>query len=322
MSRRSRSLRAMCIVGALLATGCARRVTDDPNQLSFATPDEATAALVAALEKHDVVAMRRMLGLESDVLLSSGDTAKDRSDRASFLARYRTRHQLVAGGPDDLILQVGEDDWPLPVPLLRRDGRWHFDGDAAVQELTARRIGANELRTIDVMRGFVGAQQEYAAVGHDGAAPGIYARALRSDPGKQNGLYWEVSAGEAPSPAGPFLAAAAGEGYRATPGATPAAAPYHGYVYRMLFSQGAAADGGARDYTVDGKLTGGFALLARPAEYGTTGIVTFLVNEDGVVWQRDLGEKTAELAAAITQFNPDSTWTPIAADQRPEATQR
>jgi Protein of unknown function (DUF2950) len=315
MSRLSRDIATILVAGAMVAAaGCARRAAEDANQMSFATADEATAAFVAALEKHDVVAMRRLLGLGSKDILSSGDTADDRADREAFLARYRMRHQLVAGGPDDLILQVGEDDWPLPVPLLRRNGRWRFDGDAAVHELQVRRIGANELRTIDMMRGFVAAQEEYAAVGHDAAAPGIYARTLRSEPGRQNGLYWEVAAGEAPSPAGPFLAGAAAEGFGTSQGAsTPA--PYHGYVYRMLFSQGPAASGGAQDYVVDGKLTRGFALLARPAEYGKTGVMTFMVSQDGVVWQRDLGPRTTELAAAITQFNPDSTWTPIAADE-------
>jgi hypothetical protein len=297
----------------LASVGCARRETDDANQLSFSSPDSATAALVAALEKHDVVTLRRLLGPETEGLLGTGDTASDRRDREAFLARYRARHQLVAGGPDDVILQVGEDQWPLPVPLLRRNGRWHFDGDAAAHELLARRIGANELRTIDVMRGFVDAQQEYASVGHDGAPPGVYARVLRSDPGRQNGLYWQVSAGQAPSPAGPFLAAAAAEGYKASASAN-GAAPYHGYVYRMLFSQGPAAEGGAREYVVDGKLMGGFALLAYPAEYGETGIQSFMVSQDGLVWQRDLGEKTAEAAAGIKSFNPDSNWTPIPRD--------
>jgi hypothetical protein len=309
--------RLVVLAAMLTSVGCARRETDEANQLSFSSPDSATAALVAALEKHDVVTLRRLLGPETEGLLGTGDTASDRRDREAFLTRYRERHQLVAGGPDDVILQVGADQWPLPVPLLRRNGRWHFDGDAAAHELLARRIGANELRTIDVMRGFVDAQLEYASTGHDGAPPGAYARVLRSDPGRQNGLYWQVSAGQPPSPAGPFLAAAAAEGYTATAGAN-GPAPYHGYVYRMLFSQGPAAEGGPSEYVVDGKLTGGFALLAYPAEYGETGIQTFIVNQDGLVWQRDLGDKTAEAAAGIKSFNPDSSWTPIPQDGEEE----
>ena len=316
MHRLIPSVTRLVIVGSMLASaGCARRETDDASQLSFSSPDSATAALVAALETHDVVTLRRLLGPESEGLLGTGDTASDRRDRDAFLTRYRERHQLVAGGPDDVILQVGEDQWPLPVPLLRRNGRWHFDGDAAAHELLARRIGGNELRTMDVMRGYVDAQQEYASVGHDGAPPGVYARVLRSDAGRQNGLYWQVAAGQPPSPAGPFLAAAAAEGNVAAAGAN-GPAPYHGYVYRMLFSQGPAAEGGAREYVADGKLTGGFALLAYPADYRETGIQTFMVSADGLVWQRDLGDKTAEVAAAITTFNPDSSWTPIPHDGR------
>jgi len=308
--------RLAIMASMLIAASCAKQATDDANQLAFSTPDSAVSALVASLESRDLVTMRRLLGPETEGLMSSGDTARDRSDREGFLARYRARHEIVAGGPDDAMLQVGDDEWPLPVPLLRTNGRWHFDGDAAVNELLARRIGANELRTIDVMRGFVDAQQEYAAVGHDGAPPGIFARVLRSDPGRQNGLYWQVSAGEAPSPAGPFLAAASAEGHKASAGANDAA-PYHGYIYRMLFGQGPAADGGARAYVADGELTGGYSLLAYPADYGETGVMTFMVNQDGLVWQRNLGPKTAELAAAIAQFNPDSSWTAIPRDGAP-----
>ena len=322
MSGLSRAIATVVVAVATLAgAGCSRGADDDANQLSFETPEQATAALVTALEQRDVPTFRRLLGFGAGEIVSSGDTVADQKDREAFLARYRVRHELVAGGPDDLILQVGEDNWPVPVPLVRREGRWRFDGEAAVHELKARRIGANELRTIDVMRGFVLAQNEYAASGHDGAPPGIYAQVLRSEPGRQNGLYWEVAAGEPQSPAGPFLAAAAAEGYRAA-GSASTPAPYHGYVYRMLFSQGPSATGGAQDYIVDGKLTRGFALLAYPSEYGTTGVMTFLVNHDGLVWQRNLGQQTSELAAAIKQFNPDSTWTPVPPDEPALATRQ
>ena len=263
-------------------------------------------ALVAALEKHDVQELGRLLGPGTDKLLTSGDEVSDRAAREAFLARYREQHRFVAGSPGDMVLQVGADDWPLPIPLVREQGRWRFDGAAGAEEIVARRIGANELRTIDVMRSYVDAQQEYASTGHDGAAAGVYARRLRSEPDKQNGLYWETTADEALSPAGPLLAAAADEGYG------HASASYHGYQFRMLLAQGPAANGGAHEYLVGGKLTGGFALLAYPAEYGASGVMTFMVNQDGVVWQRDLGEKTAQVAASIQQFNPDETWTPIA----------
>jgi hypothetical protein len=196
----------------------------------------------------------------------------------------------------------------LPIPLVREAGRWQFDGAAGAEEILLRRIGANELRAIDVMRGYVVAQEEYASVPRDGSAPGAYAQKLHSDAGTQNGLYWETEPGAPPSPAGPFLANATAEGYSAPGGLVP----YHGYVFRTLLAQGSAANGGAREYIVDGAQTGGFALLAYPAAYGASGVTTFIVNHDGVVWQRDLGEDTATLATAMTQFDPDAAWTPIA----------
>jgi Protein of unknown function (DUF2950) len=273
----------------------------------FATPEAAVEALVAATEKDDVAALKDILGPGTDELLSSGDAVEDRSGRESFVARYREKHEFVAGTPDYLVLQVGADEWPLPMPLVRSSEGWYFDGEAGADELVLRRIGANELRTIDVMRGYVEAQEEYVSAAHDGGTAGLYAQKLRSDPGKQNGLYWETAAGAAESPAGPLLAEATSEGYNAAKGF-----PYHGYLYRILLSQGAAANGGAADYLVDGKLSGGYALIAWPAEYGSSGIMTFMVNQDGIVWQRDLGEDTAKAVEDIAQFNPDEAWTPIA----------
>jgi hypothetical protein len=276
--------------------------------VEFATPDEAVTALAAAAAKHDVAELGRLFGPGTEELLTSGDDVADRAAREAFLKRFQSRHQLVSGGPNDLVLQVGEDDWPLPIPLVRENGRWHFDGAAGAETLVRQRIGANELRTIDVMHGFVAAQLEYAAQSHDGAPPGIYAQRFRSEPGKHNGLYWEPRGGEPESPAGPLLARAAAEGYGDSQGERM---PYHGYLYRQLLSQGDAAPGGARNYVVDGKLTQGFALIAYPANYGVSGVMTFMVNHDGGVWQRDLGEDTLAEAARIQQFNPDSNWTPI-----------
>jgi hypothetical protein len=277
---------------------------------SFATPDEALAALIAVLEKQDNRALQVLLGPGTADLVSSGDAVADRRARDSFLERYRTRHELVGGSSDDLVLLVGDDRWPLPIPLVRtEDGRWTFDGAAGARELVLRRIGANELHTIDVMYGYVAAQRDYASMGHDGAPPGIYAKTLRSDPGKHDGLYWEVSAGEPPSPAGPLLAAATSEGYMVKHGSH---SPYHGYLFRTLSSQGPAAEGGAQDYLSDGKLSRGFALIAYPETYGVSGVMTFIVNQDGVVWQRDLGKHTTAEVMAIQQFNPDESWTPLA----------
>jgi hypothetical protein len=313
---RRRAALVLATAIALVLAACGRR-TPTIQQQSFDTPEDAVAALVTAVEANDIGALQRLLGPGVQRLLgpgiegvlSSGDAVADRNARASFLRKFRAQNRLVAGGPDDLALHVGEDDWPLPIPLVRRDGRWRFDGAAGAQELLLRRIGSNELHTIDVMRGFVAAQEEYAASGHDGAGPGVYAQRLRSRPGKHDGLYWEVDDGERPSPAGPLLAAAVAEGYDGNE--LPRKA-YHGYVFRMLFAQGPSANGGARDYIVDGKLIGGFALLATPALYGISGVMTFMVSQEGVVWQRDLGPHTARLAASIHAFDPDAQWTPIA----------
>ena len=278
-------------------------------QTSFATPDEAVAALVAAGERADTTALQAMLGPDTAGLLSSGDPVQDQKEREGFLKRYAAYHELVAGDSDNLVLLVGEDRWPLPIPLVRKSGRWYWDGAAGARELVVRRIGANELRTIDVMHGFVAAENDYAALAHDGTAPGAYTQKLVSSAGKHDGLYWESPPGQPPSPAGPGLAAANAEGYAVT---GTLANPYHGYLFRILTSQGPEAEGGARDYLIDGKLRNGFAWLAYPSAYGASGVMTFMANQDGVVWQRDLGADTAQAAAAITQFNPDSSWTPLA----------
>jgi hypothetical protein len=302
-------------VGAL--SGCAKPAAHREgesgakaaSQPSFATPDEAVAALVSAGEKADTTALQAMFGPGTTGLLSSGDPVQDRKEREGFLKRYAAYHELVAGDPDNLVLLVGEDRWPLAVPLVRKSGRWYWDGAAGTSELLVRRVGANELRTIDVMHGFVAAENDYAALAHDGNPAGAYTQKLVSSPGRHDGLYWESPPGQPPSPAGPGLAAANAEGYAVT---GTLANPYHGYLFRILTSQGPDAEGGARDYLVDGKLTQGFAWLAYPSAYGVSGVMTFMVNQDGVVWQRDLGADTAQAAKAIQQFNPDNSWTPLA----------
>ena len=286
----------------LLGAGCAGKKEETAG---FATPEAAVAALVAALEKDDMAAIAKLLGPGTEELLSSGDPVADKTDRAEFLAKYKAKNALAADG-DKMMLTVGDNEWPMPIPLVQRDGKWVWDGAAGADEVIYRRVGENELGAIDVMYGYVNAQNAYASEGRDGDPAGIYALKLISDEGLHNGLYWPTGEGEPPSPAGPFVASAAAEGY-ASAGRTP----YHGYYYRMLYAQGPNANGGAREYFKDGVLTEGFAGIAWPADYGSSGVMTFIVNQDGVVFQKDLGEDTATVVESIQKFDPDATWTAI-----------
>jgi len=277
-------------------------------QLTFASADEAVKALVAALQSSDGAKLLAVLGAGAEPIVSSGDPVADRAEKEGFLASYATKNALVPGDADTMVLEVGQDQWPLPIPVVRRNGRWFFDGAAGAEEIVYRRIGRNELGAIDVCLGIVAAQEEYASEGRDGQPAGLYAQKVLSDPGRHNGLYWSVAPGESPSPAGPLLAKASAESYTFAAGS---ATPYHGYVYRMLTAQGSAAPGGAKSYLVDGGMIGGFAFVAYPAEYRQSGVMTFMVGRDGVIYQKDLGPKTAELAREIKDYNPDPSWTPV-----------
>lgn len=304
---------AALIIATVVTTGCARKqesAEPQASHASFNSAEEAAAAFVAAVQKGDRAEMSKLLGPATDQLLNSGDAVADQTDREWLVAAYNTSHKFEADGADKVTLVIGEDAWPMPIPIVKRDDKWILDGAAGAEEVIYRRVGRNELGAIDVCRGFVGAQQEYASQGRDGDPAGIYALKLVSDAGLHNGLYWPTAEGEAPSPAGPFIAAAADEGYRAAEGF--AGSPYHGYHYRMLFRQGPNANGGAKEYFKDGVLTQGFALIAWPAEYGASGVQTFLVNQDGGVFQKDLGADTAAAAEAIQSFDPDSSWTAVA----------
>jgi Protein of unknown function (DUF2950) len=307
-------LAAIMLVGLTVVAGCARQKEPEAAG-AFKTPEEAVAAFVTKLEANDVAGLTAMLGPGSEELLGSGDPVQDAGDRADFIEAYRKRHSFTDDGPDRKTLVIGENDWPMPVPLVKTDGGWRFDGQAGVDELIYRRVGANELGAIAVCRGFVDAQAEYAAEGRDGDPAGIYALKLVSDPGLHNGLHWETAEGEPPSPAGPFVAAAAEEGYKF---GGESRQPYHGYYYRVLYAQGPNANGGARDYFKDGLFTEGFALVAWPADYGSSGVMTFIVNQDGVVFQKDLGEDTATVVESIQSFDPDSSWTAITPEELAE----
>ena len=307
---------AAILLGLAVLAGCGKQqpAQDSAAATAFDTPDGAVSAFVAALEKNDLPRLQALLGPGSGELLDSGDAVQDAGDRAEFLAAYKSKNSLADDGADRKVLVVGEQDWPLPIPLVKRDGKWVFDGEAGIDEMIYRRVGANELGAIGVCRGFVEAQLEYASEGRDGDPAGIYALKLVSDAGLHNGLYWPVADGEPPSPAGPWVAEAAAEGYRRVEGVRTA---YHGYYDRMLYSQGPNANGGARDYFKDGRLTEGFALVAWPADYGSSGVMTFIVNQDGVVFQKDLGEDTATAVESIQVFDPDGSWTAIAPESEP-----
>lgn len=272
---------------------------------SFATPEDAAQGLVQALQKGDAATLNELFGPDSEALVSSGDAVADQADRTKFIGWYAEKHVLIPQGADRVQVQVGDQGWPLPVPIVRRGGRWYFDGASGSDELVYRRIGHNELGAIHVCQGYVDAQFEYASADRDGEGAGVYAQKFLSDPGMHNGLYWETAAGGQPSPVGPFVAKAAADGYLAAMGTHP---PYHGYRYRSLFRQGKHAKGGAHEYFVDGELVNGFALVAWPANYGASGVMTFIVNQDGVVFQKDLGADTASLVDAMNAFDPDSSW--------------
>jgi hypothetical protein len=294
----------------LLAWFTAAGAANAADQKTFATPAEAVQALVKASEDQSQEEMLAVLGDDGKDLVYSGDAVQDKAHMQHFVKAYNTKHAIVKQDENTSVLQVGANDWQMPIPIVNEGGKWRFDTAAGKQELLYRRIGHNELGAIAACRGFIDAQNDYAAVGHDGLPAGIYASKLMSDSGKQNGLYWETKADEPASPAGPLLARAGGQGYQ---GANEVGAnqPYHGYLYRILQGQGAAAKGGTKSYVSEGKLTGGVALVAYPAEYKVSGVMTFLINQRGVVYQKDLGEKTAEVAGAMTEYNPDKTWSKV-----------
>lgn len=245
-----------------------------------------------------------VLGRDGRQIVESGDKVADETLRAAFLLAYDLRHQLVSEGEQKSILLVGNQDWPLPIPLVQRKGAWQFDTQAGKEEVLYRRVGRNELGAIQVCLAYVDAQNEYATLNPQKTGPASYAQRIISSPDKKDGLYWPAAANEPQSPFGEAMALATLQGYRA--GLTPI--PYHGYYYKILTGQGRTAPGGALDYVVKGNMIGGFALVAYPAEYGNSGVMTFLVNHTGAVFQKDLGAKTSRIASGMKTFNPDHTW--------------
>jgi hypothetical protein len=275
-------------------------------QKGFATPDEAVNAFATAMRSNDEQALLSIFGTGAKELISSGDPVQDKQRREMFISDYDRKNSITQEGAK-MVLVIGEKDWPFPIPLVKKGDQWIFDTKAGKEEILNRRIGEDELSTVQTLLAIVDAQREYALIDRDNDGLRAYAEKLRSDPGKKNGLYWEAKEGEAPSPLGELVADARAEGYTRT-GPKQGPIPFHGYYFRLLKKQGKHAPGGAFDYVVKNKMIGGFAVVAYPAVYGSSGVMTFVVNHEGVVYEKDLGKNTAKTAKAMTSFDPDKTW--------------
>ena len=281
------------------------------DQQVFASPQDAVNALVTAAENNDTNAMHAIFGPEGQKLVSP-DAVQAAEAYNMFVKRLTQRAQLVTNSDDTITMQIGADAWPFPIPLVQQGTQWLFDTDAGQQEILNRRIGMDELGAIDVCRAYVQSQREYASEDRLGDGVLSYAQHLRSDPGTHNGLYWHADAGDELSPLGPLVAAARGEGYQhSATMMNEQLAPYHGYYFKILTCQGKHAPGGKYNYIINGHMIAGFALVAWPAEWGNTGVMTFIVNQDGKVYQANLGTRTAKIAAAMTCFDPSDKWTVV-----------
>jgi hypothetical protein len=289
---------------ALVALRCASTETGT----EYGSAEQAVDALIAALRADDVATLRSILGTGADEVLASGDEVADKNAIASFLALYDAGHKLVALEDGSKSMVVGADEWPMPIPVVEHGGRWSFDTEAGVDELLSRRIGRNELDAVQVCLAIVDAEREYAQSDPDGDGVQEYTSKFFSDPGQKNGLYWPTKDDEPSSPLGQLVADAEDRGYSAKKSADEGPRPYHGYYFKILTAQAASAEGGELDYVVNGRMVGGFAVIACPAEYANSGIKTFLVNYSGVVFQKDLGEGTLDAARAIKKYDPGEGW--------------
>jgi hypothetical protein len=269
----------------------------------YRSPDEAVAALADAVQADAPQQMMRVLGPGSDEIVLSGDPVDDAAMRRRFLAAFRAKHQIVLDGEDQAVLIVGEERWPFPIRLVRANNTWRFDAQLASTEFVYRRIGRNEMSAIDACGAYIAAQKEYAEKGF--AGKGVYARRFISRPGERDGLYWPAPSGEGESPLGEFGTAAAEKGYSVE---GKRWAPYQGYYYKILTRQGPNAPGGEVDYMVSGDMVGGFALVAFPARYRRSGLMTFLVNHQGTIYEKDFGWRTTDIGMEMTSFDPDDTW--------------
>lgn len=299
------TITALAIAGTLLVGIPIDAAT--PEGRGFPSADAAAKALVSAAKSDDVTALIAILGPASKEILTTSDPVGDQKIRQTFAARAATKMKLVADlkEPNAKTLLVGKDDWPLPIPIVQANGQWYFDVEQGKQEILTRRIGGNELDAIEVCRGYVEAQNDYAEEDRTGSSVIQYARKIISSPGKHDGLYWPSSGANDESPIGAIVAEAFAEGY------TKRHDPYHGYYFKILTGQGPHASGGEMNYLANGLMTKGFALIAWPSDYKSTGIMTFIVDKAGIVYQKDLGPKTPEIAGTYEAYDPDETWSPV-----------
>ncbi len=276
------------------------------NEKTFASPGDATLALYTAVKSGDSQTVAAIFGSNSNDILHTGDEVADKNMADNFIRRYEQMHRVVIEPDQTATLYIGAENWPFPISIVKNSsGTWYFDTESGKKEILQRRVGTNENDAIEILHALVDAQRDYASAIHDSDKTKHFALKFISDEGKQNGLYWKTGDNEPASPIGPLLVSATNEGYNPQQGKQ---APFHGYYYRILTKQGAAAKGGARDYVVDGKLARGFAFVAYPAEYRNSGVMTFIVNQEGVVYQKDLGPQTSETAAAMKEYDPDESW--------------
>jgi hypothetical protein len=302
---------------AILLTACfpIRSMAQQTGQKTFSSPEDASNALVTATQNNDEKAMLDILGSDGKQIVSSGDETEDAESRANFVRRYEQMHRLMKEPDGTTVLYIGAENWPTPIPLVNQGNSWYFDTEAGKKEILYRRVGRNELSAISVCQELVAAQKEFYSAQHN-----EYAKEIFSDEGQHNGLYWKAAEGEPKSPVGPLVASAFAEGYAKSQDGSPT--PYRGYYYRLLTRQVKNGSGGAKNYLLNGKTAEGFVLLAYPAEYRSSGVMTFIVNEDGIVYQKDLGKKTEVLAKALKEYDPNSSWKKAEEEQEETAAEQ
>jgi len=305
------ALGGIAAIALSVVLGCGIAAAAEAVKKAFASPEEAVKALVAAVKAHDTKSMLAILGPGSRDIVVSGDAVSDKTGRERFARFYDEANRLEKSGDARAVLSIGKDNWPFPIPLVKDAAGWAFDAKAGKEEILNRRIGRNELSVIQVLQAYVDAQREYYLRNPQNDKLLQYAQRIASAQGKRDGLYFPTKAGESPSPLGPLVDSARAEGYKKGEAGKPVA--YHGYHYRILKGQGPDAKGGAYGYVANGRMIGGFGMIAWPATYENSGVMTFIVNHDGVVYEKDLGPETAAVVQKVTRFNPDKSWKAVTA---------